>query len=180
MANERKVVIADTPEDIQNLGFDEAVTLAYSDDVDAVDVRAQEAADEFDIDLEESKAIEDLDDDVEIWDGGPNAGMIKKWKEHYGDVYVTSISYDKHIVWRVLNRVEYKQIVKKMEQLVQGGQLTSAEANMWNEEAITELCVLYPKYDKQSGSGVMAGMPSLIAQEVLEASGFVALEVRQL
>jgi len=26
----------------------------------------------------------------------------------------------------------------------------------------------------------MAGMPSLIAQEVLEASGFVALEVRQL
>ena len=92
MANERKVVIADTPEDIQNLGFDEAVTLAYSDDVDAVDVRAQEAADEFDIDLEESKAIEDLDDDVEIWDGGPNAGMIKKWKEHYGDVYVTHFS----------------------------------------------------------------------------------------
>jgi hypothetical protein len=67
-----------------------------------------------------------------------------------------------------------------MEQLVQGGQLTSAEANMWNEEAITELCVLYPKYDKKTALGVMAGMPSLIAQEVLEASGFVALEVRQL
>jgi hypothetical protein len=67
-----------------------------------------------------------------------------------------------------------------MEQLIQSGQLTSAEANMWNEEAITELCVLYPKYDKKAASVVMAGMPSLIAQEVLEASGFVALEVRQL
>jgi len=28
--------------------------------------------------------------------------------------------------------------------------------------------------------GVMAGVPSLISQEVLEASGFVALEVRQI
>jgi hypothetical protein len=182
MANERKVVIADTPEDIKNLGFDEAVTLATTDDPDVMDVRAQEAIEEYDlqIEAEESKDIEDLADDVEIWDGGPNAGMIKEWKQYYGDVYVTSISYDKHIVWRVLNRNEYKQIVKKMEQLVQGGQLTSAEANMWNEEAITELCVLYPKYDKKTALGVMAGMPSLIAQEVLEASGFVALEVRQL
>lgn len=180
MTNQRKVVISETPEDLKNLDFDEVVTLSSTDDPDAIDIRAQEAAEEFDIDLEESRAIEDLDDSEEIWEGGPTAGLIKDWKEQYGEVYVTSISYDKHIVWRVLNRIEYKQIVKKMEQLVQGGQLTSAEANMWNEEAITELCVLYPKYDKKSASVVMAGMPSLIAQEVLEASGFVALEVRQL
>lgn len=180
MTNQRKVVISETPEELKDLGFDEVVTLSSTDDPDAIDIRAQEAAEELDIDLEESRSIEDLDDSEEIWEGGPTAGLIKDWKEQYGEVYVTSISYDKHIVWRVLNRIEYKQIVKKMEQLVQGGQLTSAEANMWNEEAITELCVLYPKYDKKSASVVMAGMPSLIAQEVLEASGFVALEVRQL
>jgi hypothetical protein len=129
---------------------------------------------------EEYRSVEDLDDDEAIWEGGPVARDIKEWKEQYGDIYVTSITFDKHIVWRVLNRIEYKQIVKKMEQLVQAGQLTSAEANMWNEETIAELCILYPKYDKRALSGVMAGMPSLIAQEVLEASGFVALEVRQL
>jgi len=67
-----------------------------------------------------------------------------------------------------------------MEQLIQAGQLSSAEANMWNEEAITELCILYPSFDKESLTKEMAGLPSLIAQEVLEASGFVALEVRQL
>ena len=96
------------------------------------------------------------------------------------EVYVTSLSFDKHIVWRTLSRYEYKQLVKKMEQLVQAGQLTSAEANMWNEEAIAEMCILYPGFEKQDINREMAGMPSLIAQEVLEASGFVALEVRQL
>jgi hypothetical protein len=40
--------------------------------------------------------------------------------------------------------------------------------------------MLYPKFDKNNAVGFMAGLPSLIAQEVLEASGFVALEVRQL
>jgi hypothetical protein len=51
---------------------------------------------------------------------------------------------------------------------------------MWNEESIAELCILYPTLNKADMTGVMAGIPSLIAQEVLEASGFVALEVRQL
>lgn len=128
----------------------------------------------------EYTSVEDLDDSVEIWPEGPTAGHIKEWKKQFGDIYVTSLTYDKHIVWRVLNRNEYKQIVKKMEQLVQAGTLSSAEANMWNEETIAELCILFPKYDKKSLSGIMAGMPSLISQEVLEASGFVALEVRQL
>jgi len=34
--------------------------------------------------------------------------------------------------------------------------------------------------NSNSMSSTLAGLPSLIAQEVLEASGFVALEVRQL
>jgi hypothetical protein len=63
---------------------------------------------------------------------------------------------------------------------MEAGQLSSAEANLWNEEAIAEICCLYPAYDRQSITADLAGLPSLIAQEVLEASGFVALEVRQL
>jgi len=129
---------------------------------------------------EDSVSVEDLESGEEIWPGGPTAGMIVQWKEQYGDVYVTSVTYDNHIVWRVLNRLEYKNIVKQMEVLVQEGQMTSAEANMWNEEAIADVCVLYPNLSGENLTGAMAGVPSLIAQEVLEASGFVALEVRQL
>jgi len=174
---QKKVVITETPESVSALEFDDIKTIETSEDPESVDVRDMENIDEY---QDEGVAVEDLDDEEEIWPGGPTAGMIKEWKESYGEVYVTSISYEKHIVWRVLNRLEYKSIVRKMENMIQSGELSSAEANMWNEEAIAEMCILYPEYDKKSLTGMMAGTPSLIAQEVLEASGFVALEVRQL
>lgn len=166
----RKVTVKANEELAKELGVDESVEIKV------------EAADQNQVAVQEEESIpvESLPDDQAIWEDGPTAGMIKAWKEEFGEIYVTSITFDKHIVWRVLNRLEYKNLVKKMEQLVQAGQLSSAEANMWNEEAIAELCILFPQYDKIEMNGIMAGIPSLISQEVLEASGFVALEVRQL
>lgn len=167
MSNQRKVVVEPNEELMNDLHEDDAASIQ-----DNLDVPSDE--------IEESREVEDLPDDEEIWPDGPTAGLIKAWKQEFGEVYVTSLSFDKHIVWRTLSRIEYKQLVKRMEQLVQAGQLSSAEANMWNEESISEICILYPPFDKQMLTREMAGMPSLIAQEVLEASGFVALEVRQL
>lgn len=164
MTNQRKVTVEANDEVLEDMHEDD-INLIESDELE------QE---------QETTQVEDLPDEEEIWPFGPTAGQIKMWKKEFGEVYVTSLSFDKHIVWRTLSRFEYKQLVKKMEQLVQAGQLSSAEANMWNEEAITEICILYPNIDKQDLGKEMAGMPSLIAQEVLEASGFVALEVRQL
>lgn len=184
MSNQKKVVVVETPEAVKNLEFDDITTIGMVDDIDdEKDIENEPIKDtspDVDEDYDSPKSVEDLDDDERIWENGPTAGMIKEWKKEYEDIYVTSVTFDRHIVWRVLNRLEYKQIVKKMEQLVQAGTLSSAEANMWNEEAIAELCILYPKFDKKTASGIMAGVPSLISQEVLEASGFVALEVRQL
>lgn len=165
MSDERKVVITTNEELKEELG--------------AEDYKTYEASEQEEM-LEESISVEDLDDAEEIWEGGPTAGQIKAWKQNHGDVYVTSLTFDKHVVWRTLTRNEYKQLVKKMEQLVQAGQLSTAEANLWNEEAITEICLLFPAYDRVALSNEMAGLPSLLSQEILEASGFVALEVRQL
>lgn len=165
MSDERKVVITTNEELKEELG--------------AEDYKTYEASEQEEM-LEESISVEDLDDAEEIWEGGPTAGQIKAWKQNHGDVYVTSLTFDKHVVWRTLTRNEYKQLVKKMEQLVQAGQLSTAEANLWNEEAITEICLLFPAYDRIALSNEMAGLPSLLSQEILEASGFVALEVRQL
>jgi hypothetical protein len=169
MSNEKKVVISADEETIEELNLEEVAT-------SEVPLMIEE---EFDDDLG-PQSVEDLDDAEEIWDNGPTAGMIKSWKALHGDVYVTSLTFDKHVVWRTLARNEYKQLVKKMEQLVQAGQLSTAEANLWNEEAITEICLLFPDYTKVSMAEDMAGIPSLLSQEILEASGFVALEVRQL
>jgi len=169
MSNEKKVVITADEETIEELNLEEVATPEATSMLD----------DEFVEDVG-PQSVEDLDDAEEIWDNGPTAGMIKAWKALHGDVYVTSLTFDKHVVWRTLARSEYKQLVKKMEQLVQAGQLSTAEANLWNEEAITEICLLFPDYTKVSMAEDMAGIPSLLSQEILEASGFVALEVRQL
>lgn len=170
MAKGRKVTIVNSESLADEVGADEAYTLDVSEsDKDSIDYA-----------VEEPTSVEELPDDEQVWPDGPTAGQIKMWKKEFGEVYVTSISYDKHVAWRPLNRLEYKHLVKKMEQLVQNGELSSAEANLWNEEAIAELCILYPQYDGSAMTREMAGLPSLISQEVLEASGFVALEVRQL
>lgn len=169
MSNDKKVVISTDEETAEELGLDQPTSEAQ--------VESNEYIEE---ENEGPQTVEDLDDAEEIWEDGPTAGMIKAWKQIHGDVYVTSLTYEKHVVWRTLARNEYKQLVKKMEQLVQGGQLSTAEANLWNEEAITEICILFPDYNKVSLMEDMAGIPSLLSQEILEASGFVALEVRQL
>jgi hypothetical protein len=170
MTEKRKVVVSASEELMEETGSDEALVAKMVDE----DFNTEED------DFEPISSVEDLPDEEEIWPDGPTAGQIKIWKKEHGDVYVTSISFDKHIAWRPLSRIEYKNLVRKMEQLVQSGQLSTAEANLWNEEAIAELCILFPSYDIAAMTREMAGPPSLISQEVLEASGFVALEVRQL
>jgi hypothetical protein len=184
MSEKRKVVLRKDSELAANMEADTAEVIMETNNPEKDDVILDEIESDFiqsdDTDFVEPTTVEELDDDQVIFDNGPTAGQIKAWKKQFGEVYVTSISFDKHVVWRVLSRIEYKQLVKKMEQLVQAGQLSSAEANMWNEEAISEMCILFPSYDKKALTNEMAGLPSLISQEVLEASGFVALEVRQL
>lgn len=177
MAEGRKVIVKNSQELADQSGADEAY-IAEEVDADQEDFSEMQAAADFV--NENPTTVEDLADDELIWPDGPTAGQIKMWKKEYGDVYVTSITFDKHIAWRTLSRLEYKSLVRKMEQLVEAGQLSSSEANLWNEEAIAEICILFPQYDRQSITADLAGLPSLISQEVLEASGFVALEVRQL
>jgi len=179
MSEKRKVVVRQDKEMAEKIAADSVEIFLETDEPQDGDIVVSDYSD-GQIPVEQATTVEELADDQVIFDNGPNAGQIKAWKKQYGEVYVTSISFDKHIVWRVLSRIEYKQLVKKMETLMQAGQLSNAEANMWNEEAISELCILFPSYDKQALTGDMAGLPSLISPEVLEASGFVALEVRQL
>lgn len=185
MSNVKKVVVRRNEKLAQEMNADAADVIMETDEELESDLLVKEYDDtaevqETNTDPASVNSVEDLAEETPIFRNGPTAGQIIQWKNQYGEVYVTSVSYDKHIVWRVLSRLEYKQLVKKMESLMQAGQLSTAEANMWNEEAIAELCILFPGYNKAALTSDMAGLPSLISQEVLEASGFVALEVRQL
>jgi hypothetical protein len=184
MSDVKKIVVRRNQQLAQELGADTAEVILETDQEQESDIVVAEISDSDTPDKlndpAKASSVEELAEDVPIFENGPTAGQIIQWKKKYGEVYVTSISFDKHIVWRVLSRLEYKQLVKKMESLMQAGQMSTAEANMWNEEAVAELCILFPGYNKAALTSDMAGLPSLISQEVLEASGFVALEVRQL
>lgn len=142
----------------------------------------EEGIDEED-EIEDTSSIinvEDLDPELEIWTGGPKAKDIVEWKKKYGDVYVTSVTFDKHVVWKTLNRQEYKMIVRQIEQVVSSGKMSQTEANMLNEELVCQFCTLYPQFSNEDFSREMAGLPSILAQQILESSGFTTVDVRQL
>ena len=164
--------------DVDELLEEESETVAKEEEGEKGSPEAQ--VPEEGVDEDEFVAIENMPDDAELWLGGPKIAEIKAWKQQYENVYVTSITFEKHVVWRTLNRAEYKAHMRNMEKLVDSGTLSQTAAGLYNEEAIAELCILFPKYDRKNSGNEMAGVPSIIAQEVMEASGFQALEVRQL
>lgn len=132
--------------------------------------------------VEDETAVTEPQPEDELWEGGPTFGTINGWKAQYGDgnIYVTSINPSKHVVWRTISRFEYRNIVKQLEESVATGLITQAEANMNNEEMITQTCILYPTYTKEQISKDMAGLSSILSQEILEASAFIALDIRRL
>ncbi len=133
-----------------------------------------------DMDDEESLSIEDMDDNEELFPGGPKGIELKAWKQQFNEIYVTSFDSDLHVVWRTLNRFEYRNLVQSLEQSLASGAVTQATANLNNEEAMCERCVLFPKMTRSDSISFPAGVASTIAQEVMEASAFVPLEVRRL
>lgn len=121
-----------------------------------------------------------MDPDQEVWPGGPNFAQINAWKDEYGEIYVTEVSPGNYVIWRTLTRFEYRRLVRSVEQAVSTGQVTQGQANLDNEEAIAELVIVWPGYNRQESVKTLAGIASTIAQQAMEASGFVSLDVRQL
>jgi hypothetical protein len=125
-------------------------------------------------------SLDDLDPEEELWPEGPTVAHIKNWKEEYGNVYITSVDVDTHLVWRKMQRPEYKHMLKVMEQYTSDGQMTNVDVSMFNEEYVTQLCTLFPVITQETLDTIDAGIPSIISQQVMDASGFVALQVREL
>ena len=118
--------------------------------------------------------------DTELFPGGPTKAQIDAWKEQHGDVFVTEVADGKYVLWRTLRRAEYRNLVAEMEDHVARG-ASNAEATMNNEEAMTQLCMLWPQnVSAQALAADLAGVPSIVSQQIMEASGFLSLQVRQL
>lgn len=151
-------------------------------EVEEVVVEEEETEKEESKEEDEPKdlSVEALDADQPLWNDGPTAAQAVGWKEKYGDVYVTSVTSDYHVAWRTINRGEFKMVVKQIEQIVSGGNVSQAEAEMINEELVCQICALYPTFLQKDFAGKLAGLPSILSQQILAASGFNSIDVVQL
>lgn len=133
---------------------------------------------------EEVVREQDLSDDSPQFpdvEDGPTRGEIKRWKDVFTKLYVTTFPGDVKVVWRALRRDEYKQVMREMEALAQRPDVAPSEASFINEERIAEMAILFPEYVAgQNEENQLAGIVSLISQQVMEASGFVSTDIEEL
>ncbi len=120
---------------------------------------------------QDQEIITDTLPDLEGEDGtelafldGPTKDQVEDWRSRYKDVYLTDFEEGEVIVWRSLLRKEYKEIMK----------IPNAD-NYYKEERICERVVLWPEnYGHLIMAQGKAGIPTLIAELVMEKSGFQA------
>lgn len=100
--------------------------------------------------------------DQSIYPGGPTQTQIDAWKVQYGQIYMTEVDEDEAFIWRVLNRKEFKDIMK----------IESADA-MYREERVCESCLLWPEgYSFNELADGKAGVPTVLSEQIMEKSGF--------
>lgn len=109
-------------------------------------------------------AFEGEDGESLLFPGGPTLDQVEEWRSRYKDIYLTEFDEGDVIIWRTLVRKEYKEIMK----------INGADS-YYKEERICEKVVLYPKdFGFMSMAQGKAGIPTLVAELVMEKSGFQA------
>lgn len=99
-----------------------------------------------------------------LFPGGPTLDQVEDWRSRFKDIFLTEFEEGDVIIWRALIRKEYKDIMK-----IQGAD------NYYKEERICEKVVLWPeKYGFMQMAQGKAGIPTLVAELVMEKSGFQA------
>lgn len=101
--------------------------------------------------------------DLEVFPGGPSRSEVELWKKEWEghDVLAVHIQ-NEYFVIRSMNRFEYKKLVA----------LENIDA-LRREEVICTNCTLFPyEFDFKKMAVVRGGIPSTLAQVIMEASGF--------
>lgn len=172
MTETTKVKISD--EVVENDPIAETEAELESEDADGV-----EDGDEY---SPPGSTLEDYPDDEEIWPEGPTVGDAKAWKAEYGRIVVGTMDNGEHYIIRPLNRAEYRNHVIALEKTRNAmGNTSQTLETLATEEAITRIALLYPNMDDQKIKNTgLAGLPTLASQQILEISGFVAVETTEL
>ena len=98
--------------------------------------------------------------------------LIKELKKEYKKLFKTKMADGTVAVWHPLNRKEYKELMKKYEDVA------DRDERVWlREEEACKLAVVYP--DKDTVAELVlnsAGWATLLSDEIYEKSGFKLLD----
>jgi len=99
-----------------------------------------------------------------LFPNGPSVAQVEEWKSQFGEeVYLTEFE-EEVFLWRPITRREYKGVMKNQQ-----------ADSFYKEERICEAVVLYPQgYNFNNMINGKAGIPTLLAELVMEKSGFQA------
>jgi hypothetical protein len=97
--------------------------------------------------------------------------LIAGWKAEFPncEIYAMRFAEKESYVFRTMTRFEYKQLLKAAQSTTFQ---TTQDLEMYNEETIVEKCVLYPLINKVEMEGMKAGTVTLLADSIMNASGF--------
>lgn len=94
--------------------------------------------------------------------------LIEEIKKKYKKVWKTTLIDGTEIIWRRLNRKEYKTIMKDYEYIQDRG-----ERLMEREDAVCRAAVVYPCASVlEDIIDSMAGVSSVLSDDIYEKSGF--------
>jgi hypothetical protein len=92
---------------------------------------------------------------------------IEKWKQKFGETFVSGFSETELFVWRPLSRMEYVELQKKLV-----AQVPEAPFTDWDfEEAVVKICVLWGSDDTLIKKG---GSISTLSEQIMTNSNFMA------
>lgn len=99
--------------------------------------------------------------------------MEKRWKKEFPncEVFAMRFSDTEAYVFRTLTRFEYKTMLKTAAQ----SQMSAQELELHQEENVVERCLLHPKLNRVDMESMKAGTITLLADAILNASGFTAM-----
>ncbi|BCO16151.1 tail chaperonin_gp098 [Bacillus phage vB_BceM_WH1] len=99
-----------------------------------------------------------------LFPGGPTEHQVEEWKSAFNEeVYLVEFD-DQVFIWRPLRRTEYKSVMN-----MQGAD------QYYREEKICDTAILYPVgYGFAQLRAGKAGIPTVLADTILEKSGFTA------
>lgn len=114
--------------------------------------------------------VPDLAQMLKEFDGAPDNTQVEKWKERYGEVFVSGFSETELFLWRPIGRAEYVGLQKKMRS-VPATPEDQSSTEFEFENSIVTTCVLWSS-DGQSLER-KGGSVSTLSEQIMTNSNFM-------